>query len=160
MKQDQMSMAASIESRVPFLDHKLVEFACALPVNMKLRGLTTKYVLRKAMREKLPKEILTRRKMGFPVPVGAWLRGSFKGLVDEYLLSNRAKERGIFNPEFVNEIVMRHYRGENHSERLWALINFEIWQRCFFDAEEVPVQECRVARQPRIGPAHTAAMQV
>ena len=74
MKQDQMSMAASIESRVPFLDHKLVEFAAALPVKMKLRGLTTKYILRKAMRDRLPKEILTRRKMGFPVPVGSWTR--------------------------------------------------------------------------------------
>ena len=75
MKQDQMSMAASIESRVPFLDHKLVEFAAGLPSRMKLRGLTTKYILRKAMAGVLPDEILRRRKMGFPVPIGAWLRG-------------------------------------------------------------------------------------
>jgi len=135
MKQDQMSMAASIESRVPFLDHKLVEFAAALPENMKLRGLTTKYILRKAMKNRLPKEILTRRKMGFPVPVGAWLRNKFSHVVDEYVLSPRALERGVFEPGFVRELVARHNAGENHSERLWALINFEIWQRRFFDCE-------------------------
>ncbi|HXF38393.1 MAG TPA: asparagine synthase (glutamine-hydrolyzing) [Blastocatellia bacterium] len=135
MKQDQMSMAASIESRVPFLDHKLVEFAAALPEKMKLRGLTTKYILRNAMKNRLPKEILTRRKMGFPVPVGAWLRDKFSHVVDEYVLSPRALERGIFEPGFVRELVARHNAGENHSERLWALINFEIWQRRFFDCE-------------------------
>jgi asparagine synthase (glutamine-hydrolysing) len=135
MKQDQMSMAASIESRVPFLDHRLVEFAAALPESMKLRGLTTKYILRKAMSDRLPKEILTRRKMGFPVPVGSWLRNRFSHVVDEYVLSPRALERGIFEPGFVRELVTRHNAGENHAERLWALINFEIWQRRFFDCE-------------------------
>lgn len=135
MKQDQMSMAASIESRVPFLDHKLVEFAAALPVNMKLRGVTTKYILRRAMRGRLPKEILTRRKMGFPVPVGAWLRGPFNHVIDEYVLSERARERGIFNHAFVRDLVSRHNVGENHAERLWMLINFEIWQRRFIDGE-------------------------
>lgn len=135
MKQDQMSMAASIESRVPFLDHKLVEFAARLPVKMKLRGLTTKYILRRAMADRLPKEILTRKKMGFPVPVGAWLCGRFTHLLDEYALSPRAMERGIFDADFVRELVARHRAGENHSERLWALINFEIWHRQFIDGE-------------------------
>ncbi|HEY3136227.1 MAG TPA: asparagine synthase (glutamine-hydrolyzing) [Blastocatellia bacterium] len=160
MKQDQMSMAASIESRVPFLDHKLVEFACALPVNMKLRGLTTKYILRKAMQRSLPNEILTRRKMGFPVPIGAWLRGPFRHVVDEYVLGSRAKERGIFNPEFVNEIVARYYSGENHSERLWALINFEIWQRRFFDGEPAPAGQCRAAQHGENWPVYGSAAQV
>ncbi|MGA9771350.1 MAG: asparagine synthase C-terminal domain-containing protein, partial [Blastocatellia bacterium] len=135
MKQDQMSMAASIESRVPFLDHKLVEFAARLPVRMKLRGLTTKYILRKAMADRLPKEILTRRKMGFPVPVGAWFSGRFTHLLDEYALSPRATERGIFDADFVRNLVARHRAGENHSEKLWALVNFEIWQRQFIDGE-------------------------
>lgn len=135
MKQDQMSMAASIESRVPFLDHKLIEFATHLPVDMKLRGTTTKYILRQAMQGVLPPEILTRKKMGFPVPVGAWFRGAFKHIVDEYVLSERAEQRGIFNAAYVRELVARHQAGENHAERLWALVNFEIWQRRFFDAE-------------------------
>ncbi len=135
MKQDQMSMAASIESRVPFLDHKLVEFAAALPVSMKLRGITTKYILRRATEGVLPNEIVTRKKMGFPVPIGRWLRGAFSHIVDEYVLSERARAREIFDGEFVGELAARHRAGEDHSERLWALINFEIWQRRFFDSE-------------------------
>jgi asparagine synthase (glutamine-hydrolysing) len=136
MKQDQMSMAASIESRVPFLDHKLVEFAAALPARMKLRGLQTKHILRRAMADRLPKEILTRKKMGFPVPIGAWLRGPFSSVVDEYVLSPRAIERRIFDADYVRNLVARHRAGENHAERLWSLVNFEIWQRRFFDREE------------------------
>jgi asparagine synthase (glutamine-hydrolysing) len=137
MKQDQMSMAASIESRVPFLDHKLVEFTVRLPERLKLRhGWTTKYVLRRAMQGVLPEQILQRKKMGFPVPVGKWFRGQFKPIVDEYVLGTRAAARGIFNPEFVRSLVARHQAGENHSERLWALVNFEMWQRRFFDGED------------------------
>lgn len=136
-----MSMAASIESRVPLLDHKLVEYAAAMPERMKLRGWTTKYVLRQAMRGVLPKEILERKKMGFPVPVGAWLRGEFAQIVDEYVLSERAGSRGIFNREYVRELVARHRAGERHDERLWALINFEIWQRRFFDGENKRARE-------------------
>ncbi|MGH9768549.1 MAG: asparagine synthase (glutamine-hydrolyzing) [Blastocatellia bacterium] len=135
MKQDQMSMAASLESRVPFLDHKLVEFATRLPEAMKLRGWTTKYVLRQAMRGVLPPRILTRKKMGFPVPVGSWFRGAFRRALDEYVLSERALGRGVFNPSYVRELVARHAAGENHAERLWMLVNFEIWQRRFFDGE-------------------------
>jgi asparagine synthase (glutamine-hydrolysing) len=135
MKQDQMSMAASIESRVPFLDHKLVEFAAALPVSMKLRGVTTKYILRRATTGILPREIVGRKKMGFPVPVGKWLRGEFGHVLDEFVLGERARARGIFDPGFTAELVARHRAGEDHSERLWALINFEIWQRRFFDLE-------------------------
>ena len=140
MKQDQMSMAASIESRVPFLDHHLVEMACALPERMKLRGLETKHILRQAMKDVLPGEILRRRKMGFPVPIGAWLRGRYRHIVEEYVLSERAAARGIFDEAYVRELVARHEAGENHAERLWALINFEIWQRRFFDGEAADKQ--------------------
>lgn len=135
MKQDQMSMAASIESRVPFLDHKLVEFTARLPERMKLRGGITKYILRESMKGILPESILTRPKMGFPVPVGAWFRGPFKNVIDDYVLSERALERGIFDPAFVLSLVKRHDAGEDHSERLWSLVNFEIWQRQFLDSE-------------------------
>lgn len=120
MKQDQMSMAASIESRVPFLDHKLVEFSARMPREMKLRGSTTKWILREAMKGILPAEILDRPKMGFPVPVGNWFRGEFSHIVDEYVLSPRAAERGIFDPDFVRSLVDRHLAGENHDERIWA----------------------------------------
>jgi asparagine synthase (glutamine-hydrolysing) len=141
MKQDQMSMAASLESRVPFLDHKLVEFAARMPERMKLRGWTTKHVLREAMQGVLPEEILTRSKMGFPVPLGRWLRGPFRHLLDEYVLSERARARGIFNYAYAKELAARHQAGENHAERLWSLINFEIWQRRFFDGEIVGEKE-------------------
>ena len=136
MKQDQMSMAASIESRVPFLDHKLVEFTSRLPERLKLRGWTTKYVLRRSMKGVLPEAILRRGKMGFPVPVGSWFRGPFRSVVDEYVLGERASSRGLFNQNFVRDLVARHQSGaENHSERLWSLVNFEMWMRRFIDGE-------------------------
>ena len=136
MKQDQMSMATSVESRVPFLDHKLVEFTCGLPERLKLRGGTTKYILRESMKGVLPEAILSRSKMGFPVPIGAWFRGAYRSIIDEYVLSERAMARGIFKADVVRELVKRHQvGGENHEERLWALVNFEIWQRQFFDGE-------------------------
>ena len=138
MKQDQMSMAASIESRVPFLDHPLIEFAARLPQRMKLRGLTTKYILRRAMQGILPERILTRRKMGFPVPVGRWLAREYRHLLDEYVTGPRAANRGLFDPAYVRGLIAEHEGGRaNHAERLWALLNTEIWQRIFLDDEPV-----------------------
>jgi asparagine synthase (glutamine-hydrolysing) len=152
MKQDQMSMAASIESRVPFLDHPLVEFTARLPERLKLRGRTTKWILRQAMKDKLPGEILSRGKMGFPVPVGAWLRGVFRPLLDQHVLSERALERGLFRPDAVRQLVAEHVAGEaNHDERLWALINLEIWQRLYLDGE--PVESVSGGRQALAGAA-------
>jgi asparagine synthase (glutamine-hydrolysing) len=142
MKQDQMSMAASIESRVPFLDHPLVEFAAALPHRLKLRGATTKYILREAMQGILPAEILSRRKMGFPVPIGRWLRGAYSGIVDVFVLGDRVRARGMFDMAAIEMLVTQHRAGENHSERLWSLINLEIWQRMHIDGE--PVEAIRV----------------
>lgn len=135
MKQDQMSMAASVESRVPFLDHKLVEFSAMLPDVMKLRGRDTKWILRRAMAGLLPREILDRPKMGFPVPLGSWLRNSFKHVVDEYLFSERSK-RGIFREEYLRKLVAEHDRGADHSSRIFRLINLEIWHRTFIDGEQ------------------------
>ncbi|MDB4912605.1 MAG: hypothetical protein JWM95_249, partial [Gemmatimonadetes bacterium] len=146
MKQDQMSMAASIESRVPFLDHKLVEFAARMPERMKIRGLTTKYVLRKCMEGILPAEILSRKKMGFPVPVGAWLRGPYRHVLDEFVIGPRALARGLFNEAALRRIVISHASGEmNHSERLWALINLEMWQRMRLDHESIDDLRAAVA---------------
>jgi asparagine synthase (glutamine-hydrolysing) len=100
MKQDQMSMAASIESRVPFLDHKLVEFAAGLPARMKLSRLHTKWILREAVKGLLPRGILSRPKMGFPVPFGLWMRASGT-VARDVLLDRRARERGIIDPAAV-----------------------------------------------------------
>jgi asparagine synthase (glutamine-hydrolysing) len=147
MKQDQMSMAASIESRVPFLDHKLVEFTAQMPAGMKLRGETTKFLLKEAMKGILPDEILYRQKMGFPVPVGSWFRNEFKYIVDDYVLSERSLARGIFEPDFVREIVAKHNAGENHDQRLWHLVNFEIWQRRFIDGESIEKKEVELTEE-------------
>jgi asparagine synthase (glutamine-hydrolysing) len=135
MKQDQMSMAASIESRVPFLDHPLAEWVSTLPQTMKLRGTTTKWILRAAMKGRLPDEILSRRKMGFPVPVGSWLRREWRPIVDELVLGPRAQARGLFDAAAVRGLVAEHQSGINHSERLWGLITFETWARVFLDGE-------------------------
>ena len=137
MKQDQMSMAASIESRVPFLDHPLVEFTAGMPERMKLRGTTTKYVLRRAMEGILPDAILSRRKMGFPTPVGRWFRTEHSHVVREFVSSERAKARGLFDPQVLERLVRSHVEGvERHDERLWCLVNLELWQRIFVDGED------------------------
>jgi asparagine synthase (glutamine-hydrolysing) len=152
MKQDQMSMAASIESRVPFLDHHLVEFAAQLPPRMKLRGLTTKWILRQAVKTLLPPEIVARRKMGFPVPFGAWLRGAGADLARDVLLDTRARERGLTDPAAVATLIDGHAAGTlDGSDALWSLLNLELWYRTFIDGEGVqtlpvpapPFQELR-----------------
>jgi asparagine synthase (glutamine-hydrolysing) len=138
MKQDQMSMAASIESRVPFLDHEFVEHVVTLPGRYKVRGWQTKAVLREALRDLVPPQILTRRKMGFPVPVGRWLRGPFWSIVEEFVLGPRALQRGLFEPSFLRRLADEHRTGRaEHGDRLWLLANLEIWQRIFLDGEGV-----------------------
>jgi asparagine synthase (glutamine-hydrolysing) len=139
MKQDRMSMAASLESRVPFLDHELVEHVAALPAEVKLRGLTTKAILREALRGLVPPPILTRSKMGFPVPVGRWLRGPLWPVVEEFVLSPRALSRGLFEPAEVARLAREHRSGAAHGDRLWLLVNLEVWQRVFLDREDAAV---------------------
>ncbi len=146
MRQDQMSMASSLESRVPFLDVALVEFTAKLPERMKLRGATTKYVLRRSMEGILPESILKRRKMGFPVPLGAWFRGQFRSVIDDCVLSERTLERRLFDRDFLKRLVAEHQSGmKDHSERLWSLVNLEIWLRQFIDGEEVSIKPQTIA---------------
>jgi asparagine synthase (glutamine-hydrolysing) len=136
MKQDQMSMAASIESRVPFLDDTLVDSVAAMPSDLKLRGWQTKALLREAIRDLVPPAILSRKKMGFPVPVGRWLANQFRPMVDEFVTGARARQRGLFHMPAVQQMVAEHFSGTaRHGDRLWLLINLEIWQRIFTDGE-------------------------
>jgi asparagine synthase (glutamine-hydrolysing) len=136
MKQDQMSMAASVESRVPFLDHRIVEYAAAMPGKYKLRGSKTKLVLREALRDLVPRRIMSRSKMGFPTPISEWLRKPFLPLLQEFVTGPRALQRGLFVPETVRRLVEEHRSGaRDHGDRLWLLINLEIWQRIFIDGE-------------------------
>lgn len=136
MKQDQMSMAASLESRVPFLDHQLVEQIARIPGRHRLHGGRTKSLLRDAVRDVVPPPIMNRSKMGFPVPIGGWLRGPFWWLVEEFVLGHRASQRGYFNQQSLEQIAHQHRLGRaNHAEQLWLLISLEIWQRIFIDGE-------------------------
>jgi asparagine synthase (glutamine-hydrolysing) len=137
MKQDQMSMAASIESRVPFLDHELVEHVVRTPVQFKLRRLTTKAILREALRDRVPREILHRRKLGFPVPFGRWARERLAPSIRNTILGPRARARGMFAREPLERLIAEHEAGiANHADRLWLLLNLEIWQRIFLDGED------------------------
>jgi asparagine synthase (glutamine-hydrolysing) len=138
MKQDQMSMAASIESRVPFLDHKLVEFAARLPDQWKLSGLTTKRVLRQAMKGILPDAIVNRPKMGFPVPFSAWTRAAWNSVAYDILLDRRSRERGIVDPRGVERLLASHAAGATDGgDRIWSLLNLELWYRTFIDKEGI-----------------------
>ena len=140
MKQDQMSMATSIESRVPFLDHVLVEFAASLPARWKLSGLTTKRILREAARGLLPREILERPKMGFPVPLGRWLRGGWGEAVREVLLDRRSRERGLTAPAEIESLLAAHRAGRTDAaDAVWSLLNLELWYRTFVDGDGVQV---------------------
>jgi asparagine synthase (glutamine-hydrolysing) len=138
MKQDQMSMAASIESRVPFLDHKLVEFAATLPDRWKLDGWTTKRVLRESMKGLLPDSILNRPKMGFPVPFAHWTRGGWNVVAREVLLDRRSRERGLIDPQAVDRLLAHHATGRTEGgDRIWSLLNLELWYRTFIDQEGI-----------------------
>jgi asparagine synthase (glutamine-hydrolysing) len=138
MKQDQMSMATSIESRVPFLDHKLVEFAATMPDEWKMRGWTTKRVLREAMKGILPESILSRPKMGFPVPFARWTRDQWSGPVADVLLDRRTRERGIVDTPAVATLLREHHVGRTDGwDRIWMLLNLELWFRTFIDGDGV-----------------------
>jgi asparagine synthase (glutamine-hydrolysing) len=134
MKQDQMSMAASIESRVPFLDHRLVEFVARLRPRLKLRGLTTKWLLRQAVSGILPREILSRPKMGFPVPFAVWMRGPYASVARDVLLDRRTRERGLLNIPAVERMLAAHASGHaTAGDAIWSLLNLELWYRTYID---------------------------
>jgi len=136
IKADKMTMAASIELRVPFLDHKLVEFATSLPSGMKVTVNQSKYIFKKYAEKLLPKSIVYRKKQGFPVPVKQWLRGELNTSVKEILLESRTRERGIFNHEYVQKMFHIHSSAaEDFSKNLWNLLVLEMWMRLFMDGD-------------------------
>ena len=137
-------MAASIESRVPFLDHELVEYAANIPANLKLRGLAGKQILKDAVRDLLPAEIIDRVKMGFPTPFQAWLKGPELPNVEGLLTDKRTLARGLFREDAVRRLLHEYKTGQkDHTDRIWRLLNLEIWQRacieCDLDKERVEV---------------------
>ncbi len=133
IKADRCSMQASLEARAPFLDHKLVEYAATIPFNLKLKGSTTKYILKESARGLLPDEIIDRKKHGFGVPLGAWLRKDISPVRD-ILLSQTARERGLLNMQVVERLIDEHASGQrDHNRQLWTLLTLESWHQQFID---------------------------
>jgi asparagine synthase (glutamine-hydrolysing) len=128
VKVDRASMACSLEVRGPFLDHELVEFVMSLPSKLKLRGFTSKYVLKKAMKRWLPDEVIQRPKKGFGVPIAKWVKGPLKGLFEDLLSSDRIKREGFLNPEYVNILLQDHLNNKkDNRKQLWTLLVWELW---------------------------------
>jgi asparagine synthase (glutamine-hydrolysing) len=131
-KTDRASMATSLEARVPYLDHELVEFAFRLPERLKLRGLVGKWILRRAFRNRLPAGILRRRKSGFSVPIAAWLRGEMAPMARDLLARERLHRQGLFDPAAAGALLEEHLAGRaDHARLLWALLMFQMWEDRF-----------------------------
>lgn len=136
---DKMSMAASVESRVPFLDLEVVRAAAALPPELKIHGRTRKYALREALRPDLPAWVLDRRKVGFGAPIRQWLRTDLAEMVGDLLSEDTVRRRGVLRPEAVARMIRENQSGEaDHAFRLWALLTLEVWQRSVLEGGHGP----------------------
>jgi asparagine synthase (glutamine-hydrolysing) len=140
-KIDIATMANSLEARSPFLDHQMVEWAASLPTRLKVGPLRTKHVLKRAVADWLPAQVLNRPKRGFGVPLDSWLRGELRDLAHDLLTDQTARARGLFRPETVLRLLQEHDMGIDHGERLWALIQLENWHRTFGTPSEHCVAE-------------------
>ena len=149
-KVDRMSMAHSIEARVPLLDHRIVEFAATIPPSMLLKGTTGKHLFKASLERTLPDEILRRPKRGFAVPLDRWFRGSLGPFLRTLLTSDESRRRGVFDTAYVSRLIDRHDRGRDLGLHLWTLISFELWCRRFLDEKPVPPVP-RALRQRRPG---------
>jgi len=149
MKQDNMSMAASIESRVPFLDHVLVEYATRIPREVEIQGLAGKHILKKAVDDLLPHSIIYQKKLGFPTPWSRWLAGTRLEKIRELLLEPRSLARGYFRREAIERLFDEHRaRQRDNYDRIWRLLNLELWHRVCLEGEphgEVGEPEVRLA---------------
>ncbi|MFA4991731.1 MAG: asparagine synthase (glutamine-hydrolyzing) [Candidatus Omnitrophota bacterium] len=138
VKMDVATMANSLEGRSPFLDHKMMEFAASIPADVKIKGARLKYILKKALSGALPKEILSRGKMGFGIPIDKWFRVELKDYSREILLGDKSAGRGYFKIAAVRKMLDDHACGRaNHGARIWSLLNLELWHRMFMDKENM-----------------------
>jgi asparagine synthase (glutamine-hydrolysing) len=131
LKADKMTMANSIELRVPLLDHKLLEFAASLPENFKVRRFTTKYIAKRALRDRLPKQILRRKKAGFPVPYEVWQRSELKDWIRGILLDRETLSRGYFDKKGLESMIDQNAQGNPLSREILSLVSLELWHRAF-----------------------------
>ena len=153
-KVDRMSMAHSLEARVPLLDHSFVEFAATIPADWKWHQGRTKHIFIKSLRGLLPDEILDRSKKGFGVPLNRWFRGPLRPLVRELLLSDSCRKRGIFNEAYLNRLITRQEQGRSLDFHMWTLMSFELWCRTFLDRKHTPTVS--PAKKPAAAPRHPA----
>jgi len=134
VKMDIACMANSLEARSPFLDNEFVELMASFPADLKVRRMTSKYILKRKLKGFLPEEIISRKKMGFGIPVGRWFRKELKQFVNEILLDNASLSRGYFDPQAVMKMVEDHTSGRiDHTSRIWLLIILEMWHKIFVD---------------------------
>jgi asparagine synthase (glutamine-hydrolysing) len=140
IKADKMTMANSIELRVPLLDHKVLEFAASLPSHMKLNGFSTKYILKKALADKIPREIRERKKAGFPVPYNSWLRNELRDTVRDVLTDSKTTSRGYFQKDAIEKLLVADANGKNRSKEIFSLLTLELWQRAFLERASVVLQ--------------------
>ena len=134
VKVDIASMANSLEARSPFLDHKVIEFAASLPETAKMRRFQTKSLLKRVGAKLVPPEVIYRRKMGFGVPIGKWLRGEMKEFMQEILLSSKSQNRGIVRPEILKRYIDEHTSAQrDHASQIWTLLMLELWFQRFVD---------------------------
>jgi asparagine synthase (glutamine-hydrolysing) len=137
IKADKMTMANSIELRVPLLDHKVLEFASSLPSRLKLKGRDTKFILKRALAKRIPHEIRNRKKAGFPVPYTSWLRKDLKDIVWGVLLDRKTTSRGYFRKDAIEGLLAENLNAGRYSKEVFSLLNLELWQRTFLEKEEV-----------------------
>jgi len=132
VKVDRMSMAASLEARVPYLDHRIVEFAFSLPPELKMKGFSTKVILKKTFWENLPDTVKHRGKQGFSIPIKSWIRNELKDMITDLLDTSKINQQGYFNGKFVEKLKNEHMAGKkNHSHLLWALMVFQKWYNIY-----------------------------
>ncbi len=136
VKMDRATMASGVEARAPFLDHTFAELACSVPARLKVKGWTTKYLLKRALANRVPDQILARRKQGFGVPIGQWLQGPLRPLLEDLLDGNRLRRVGLFSANEVGRLVREHVVGEqNHQRSLWTLLTFELWRAAYLPGD-------------------------
>jgi len=132
VKMDRATMACGVEARSPFLDHGLVELTCAMPSSLKLHRFTTKYILKRALKGRLPEAVLERRKQGFGVPLARWFRGPLRPFLEEALAPERLRRVGLLAPEGVGRLITEHMTGRrDHGKILWTLLAFELWRDAY-----------------------------
>ena len=137
-KVDRMSMAVSLETRAPLLDYRMAEFAARLPQQLRLHGMTTKYLMRRAMENILPDAILHRPKLGFNLPYKNWLRSELRGLLQETLSESHLRQQGLFEPRYVQALVREHLSGErDHAHKLWQLLIFQMWSERYLTGSRI-----------------------